>query len=217
MDAGHCRGIRKTYEESLMPGIRGLVNYISNQVVSNLALANYPPLVDGAILIGKQYIREQSAPPRIVFVPIGSTFGADDVYDGTGTYLTGQTLNRSIETDFTQFEVHCWGCALTNDTNDSYDYDGYDMTQLLYQEVIRTCDFLMRGNCTWSRGQWTTGTQNSPALLDRDGQEFVFILTVGTPVPEKVIPLVYAPSNVKGGITTIMQLPDGTNSIGCQD
>lgn len=53
-----------------------LVQAISSDVVARLATAGLPPLVDGKVFIGPEHSWENSAPPRIVMVPTGSTFTA---------------------------------------------------------------------------------------------------------------------------------------------
>lgn len=55
-------------------GIVALVQAVSDDVVAALAAAKYPPLVDGAILLGRQHQFEQSAPPRIIMTPVKSRF-----------------------------------------------------------------------------------------------------------------------------------------------
>lgn len=55
-----------------------LVQAISADVVSRLAAAGLPPLVDGSILIGPEHLAENASPNRIVFVPKSSRFLARD-------------------------------------------------------------------------------------------------------------------------------------------
>lgn len=59
-----------------MAGIVALVTAISNDVVSRIAAAGLPPLVDGQIVLGRSKTAENSAPPRIVFTPVSFRFGA---------------------------------------------------------------------------------------------------------------------------------------------
>lgn len=53
-----------------------IVSAISVDVVAKMAAAGLPPLVDGQIVIGKGKDEETSAPPRIVFIPVGFRFEA---------------------------------------------------------------------------------------------------------------------------------------------
>ena len=76
-----------------MPGIVALVSQISDDVVASLSAAGYPPLTDGAILLGRQYVFEASAPPRIIFIPMRSTFPAKDVYNRSTASSAAVTPN----------------------------------------------------------------------------------------------------------------------------
>lgn len=59
-----------------MAGITALVTAISNDVVAKIAAAGLPPLTDGQIVIGKSKGPENSAPPRVVFIPTSFRFAA---------------------------------------------------------------------------------------------------------------------------------------------
>jgi hypothetical protein len=52
-----------------------LVQALSTDVVARMSTSGLPPLVDGAILFGPEHEWENSAPPRIVMIPISSEFG----------------------------------------------------------------------------------------------------------------------------------------------
>lgn len=201
-----------------MPGIVALRNAISSDVVASLAAANYPPLTDSKILLGRQYQYEQSAPPRIIFTPVKSDFPAKDVYNrssvGGGGYSAeqlAQNRNPSILTDMLTFEVRCWGADPSGDPDIDFDY-----TQALYQQVIRTCDKLARGTYTITGGSWTDAKFSSAQLI-RDGREFVFNLTFGTPIQLFLEPLPLAPDNVAPGVTDALKLPDGSEEPGCEE
>lgn len=197
-----------------MPGIKGLVSLISDNVVANLALAGYPALTEGKILLGRQYQAEQSSPPRIVFIPTGSAFSMKDVYNSSrGTAYTAeqlaQNLNPSIQTDSITFEVRCWGVSPNQDPDDDFDY-----TQALYQQVIRSVDELTRGSFACGSGTWTDSKEGA-GQLNRDGREFVFGLTFSTPVLRWVDPLVGAPTDVTLSETDTFIRPDGVSGPGC--
>lgn len=53
-----------------------IVNAISADVVSKIAAAGLPALVDGGIVIGRVKDEETSAPPRVVFIPLSFRFEA---------------------------------------------------------------------------------------------------------------------------------------------
>ena len=198
-----------------MPAITPIVSAISTDVVAALALAGYPALTDGAILVGRQHQFEQSAPPRILFVPVRSKFAAKDVYNrspvATMTPYSAearqQIAQRSILTEMLTFEVRCWGTATPSDP----DLD-FDITQAYYQQVIISTHLLSAGTYTVEGGEWTDSKFSSGQLI-RDGREFVFALTFGTPILDKLLP--FANPIVASNPTTKLQLPDGSIETGC--
>lgn len=205
-----------------MPGIKALVAAISTEVVSALAAANYPALVDEKILLGKQFQFEQSAPPRIIFTPIGSEFPMKDVYNASRTGTQGYTAeqlaqlkNRSIATDKISFEVRCWGVSSNQDPDDDYDF-----TQALYHQVVRTVLAMARGSAEFSGGKWTDASFSSGQLV-RDGREFVFNVTFGTPILALLEPLPTTADvdnpPVVPGIADSLALLSGQSEAGCEE
>ena len=201
-----------------MPGIVALVAAISTDVVTELAAAGYPALTDAAILLGRQFQFEQSAPPRIVFTPTSSDFPMKDVYNrsltGQGGYTAEQLLqmsNPSFRSERVTFEVRCWGVSSDQDPEDDYDY-----TQALYQQVIRSVHMLTNGSYEIGKGSWTDATFSSGQLV-RDGREFVFQLTFDTPILSRLEALEHPGENVAAQNTTNLELPTGESSIGCAD
>jgi len=194
-----------------MPGIVAVVSAISSSVVAGLAAAGYPALTDGAILLGRQYQYEGSAPPRIVFIPTSSDFSAKDVYARQGVPTAAQLTNRSILSDVISFEVRCWGSSPSGDPSQDYDY-----TQALYQQVIRSVNELTYGSYVCGRGTWTDGRLNDSQLI-RDGREFVFTVTLSTPVLERIEALPFAPPDVAPGVTDTLVLSNGQSGPGCEE
>lgn len=201
-----------------MPGIVALRDALSNDIIESLAAANYPPLTDGKVLLGRQYQFEASAPPRIIFIPTKSAFPAKDVYNrsvtGQGGYTAeqlAQNKNPSILSDNITFEVRCWGVSPTQDPDQDF-----DMTQALYQQVLRTCDKLARGTYLVTGGEWTDSRFTSGQLI-RDGREFVFQLTFGTPILQFLEELPSAPDDTTIEETDKLQLPTGEEEAGCSD
>lgn len=194
-----------------MPGIVALVSAISTDVSAGLLAAGYPALTDGAILLGMQHIVEQSAPPRIIFIPKSSTFGppspasASNVSTNTPYSTEGrrQIAQRSIQTESVTFEVRCWGQSVPADPNNDY-----DVTQALYQQVMISTHLLAAGNYKIGNGAWTDTSQ-----LFRGGREFVFSLTLATPVLGAL--LSRAPNTVGAVPTTVLHKIDGTTEQGC--
>jgi len=201
-----------------MPGIVELVEYISDDVVTQLAAANYAPLVDGEILLGRQEQYAMSAPPRIIFIPATSAFTGKDVYNRSTTASEdeqkAQQRNPSILTDVISFEVRCWGVCPGSDPEDrKYDFD---YTQQLYQQVIRSVNALSLGSYSVGRGEWTNSRTNASQLVT-DGMEFVFQLTFQTPILKLLEALPHAPSDVAPGVTDTMILPSGLSGPGCEE
>lgn len=162
---------------------------------------------DGRILLGREHIYEQSAPPRVVFVPTVGKFAGKDVYNASLTAgypsaeVRRQNQLRSIRAEHTLFEVHVWGAAVTPDPADDF-----DATQVLYHQVIRTAQVIAAGTYELSDGRWMDQDANASQLV-KSGHEFVFGLALGTPVLDRLIP--YAPSNVAPDPTTQMSPFDG--------
>lgn len=196
-----------------MPGIVELVAAISADVVASLVIANYPPLVDGAILLGRQFQFEQSSPPRIIFIPTKSSFTMKDAATTArvGGYTAEQILqirNRPIMSDNVTFEIRCWGVDPTNDPGLDFNY-----TQALYQQVLRTIQNIATGVFEISDGEWTDSKFSSGQLI-REGREFVFKATFGTPIQALLEPLLPAPDDVAAGESVYLELPNGDVELG---
>jgi hypothetical protein len=167
---------------------------------------------DGMFLLGRQHIFEQSTPPRIVFIPRSSGFGPKSVAsrftNAAADEIAREQAQRSIGTDKKTFEVHVWGAASAPDPDDDF-----DATEVLYQQVLRTTHLLASGVYAFGDGQWAdqqpTASQNV-----KSGHEFVFTLSLATPVLDKL--LERAPSDVAALPTTILNPGDGsTTETGC--
>lgn len=183
-----------------MPGIVALVSAISDEVVARLAAANYPPLTDGKILLGQQHVKAQSAPPRIIFVPRRSTFRAKDassamVLSDNKPYSPERLIEisqQAVMTDEKSFQVRCWGTT-TGTAADTIRDEDYDFTEALYQTVIAAVDHICRGVFGVDDGDWTDAKESTPQL-NVLGREFVFGITLATPVLKDT--LVFAPPGV---------------------
>ncbi len=198
-----------------MPGIVALVAAISSDVVTSLAAASYPPIVENKILLGRQHQFAQHAPPRIIFTPTGSAFPMKDVYDrstvASAAEMAAQRANRSLRNDEITFEVRCWGVSPDQNPDNDYDY-----TQILYHQVIRSIKLLAEGSFEISNGKWTDATFQSSQLV-RDGRVFVFNAMFQTPILERLEPLPYAPSDVAMEATDSLKIPTGLTEPGCEE
>lgn len=190
-------------------GITSLIADIYTDLAASLSAGGYPPLVDGKLLIGRQFIFEQSAPPRIVFVPIQSTWGPKSA--SSAAKISGAPSNemrtiwqlQSYATEIVQFEVHVWG---RDPAGRGPDFD-FDATQYLYQALIRSIHLLCAGVYELSAGRWADQAASATQLV-KAGHEFVLPVAFKTPLLRDILP--FAPSDVSPTLTTQL----GT-STGC--
>lgn len=181
-----------------------LVTDISDEVVARLAAAGYPPLTPeidgttGAIQIGPQFVAEQGAPPRVLFVPRGFDFSNERSVVSRGP-LTGndyrpELAQRAIARQWKRFEVQCWGCHFTTQTTPAPDPAlDYDAAQALSEIVWQACQSICAG--VWR----TTSGEIDPSAptLARTGRVFVFDLALDTPILDTT--LAFAPHTVAQG------------------
>lgn len=157
-------------------------------------------LTDGRIQIGKFQMHTMSAPPRIVFVPTGSSFGPRSVSNrsNVSTNMTIeqklQTQARSLGTEYVKFNVYVWGQG----NPDDYETD-FDVVQVLYQQVIRSAYLMSTGNVTFGEGTFLE-MESDTSQLAKDGRAYTFDLTIGTPIIDKVLPLVQPGTVASSGV-----------------
>jgi hypothetical protein len=162
------------------------------------------PLVGGSVLIGREHVFEQSAPPRIVAIPVRSKWGPK----GAASHTPGtiekriQVAQRSIRTENVVLEVHVWGQATPPDPRNDF-----DATRALSHQLIQSVHLLTAGNYELLDGAWAdqvaTATQQIKA-----GHEHVFGISIATPVLDAALP--YAPTYVTAVTTTELQPADLT-------
>jgi hypothetical protein len=214
--------------------IRAIVAAISNQVVTRLDAAGFPPLAEGRILLGRQAQFQQHAPPRIIMTPTNSDFSGAEAYSRqpmvSGSMSAegrAQHAQRSILTDHIRFEVACWGASVDEDPAVQRD-DDYDVTQALYHAVLQAvaCPPLddpqgaavagpfTSGGVEADGGRWVDATF-AAGQVNVLGRTFVFNLTLATPVLDRLF--AYAPSDVKAAPKTFLTAADGSTDQGCGD
>ncbi len=205
-----------------MGALATLIRALSDDVVASLAAADYPPLcpnqsgTPGSILVGTAAAFEQSAPPRIIFEPAGSTFGAAEYSSASATLDTTerkhQNAMRTIASENVIFNVRCWGAAGTNDP-----VDDYDVTRALYHAVRGSLHRLLPGAYAIE----ASGKYPASSNVIRSGREFVFGLQLFTPVLLSLLPYdrdrLYAPDDVTAVGSDHLVLPNGAGSseAGC--
>lgn len=215
-----------------MASITTIVSAISDALVPRLAARSMPPLQPfadgspGAILLGRQRQAEQSAPPRVIFVPMGSEFGGPDVYvahvkDDAGAYTTeakAQLANRSLATEFLAFEVRVWGAAPAGTDPAAVRDVDFDATRDLYHQTILAIRDVLgpwsENGVELTSGKWTDATYAAAQAVAL-GREFVFGLKLGTPIVD--VALTFAPQGVRPQATTNMVTETGASGQGCAD
>ena len=208
-----------------MGPVATIIRTISDEVVARLAAAGYPPLtpdadgVAGRILIGRAAQFEQAAPPRIIFVPMASKFTMRDIYSRTrprnSSERREENAQRAILQEAITFEVRVWGESTPPNPTDDF-----DITRALYHSVLASVQHLAVGaQEVDTDGEWTDGTFAS-AQLARAGREFVFGVTLRTPVLTSLLPYdvarQYAPAGVAPAVTDGIQIPTAiVPELGC--
>lgn len=218
-----------------MGALATIIGSISDDVVSALASAGYPPLTPdasgnpGAILVGTAAMYEVTAPPRIIFEPLGFKLGIMGYASASADLDTLERRNqaalRTIRSKDVQFACRCWGAATTGVT-----VDDYDVTEALVDQVIASLQKLLPGaHATDETGKYPPGSN-----INRTGREVVFGVTIFRPILDALVPyalpnrtptqiaqvvdLLFAPDAVVHEGTDSLVLPDGsgTTEPGCE-
>jgi len=116
--------------------------------------------------------------------------------------LGTQKLARSINTELYVFKVFVWGQYVNTALGIGGDPEGgdKDVTQLLYHQIIRSIDQMARGTWDITPGSFTK-EQTGAATINSAGEEFVFFLKIGSPIPETF--LEFAPPLNRPGLNMI--------------
>lgn len=171
----------------LAPDIVGMFSAVFGQVVSTRAARSLPPLV-GAHL-GKEWVRFEESPPRIVVVPTRASF---EYARMNGTLPpTGQvdaTNPPIFASAWLHFEAHAWGEEDPNPpstlTEASLWYS-FRSTLELVREFLDALRFNL-GNVTNPRSgngvRIDTAEWRQPSDLNRLGRMLVVPFSIPTPV-----------------------------------
>ena len=169
-------------------------------------------LVSGKILLGRQWVRQNQATPRIIVIPVGGDMPPRDQYATAN--VPGQTeaqrqaaLAPSVLTHRNLFEVQVWGSAPTASAASEKVDDAYTTCEFMRDMVLRVCDQQYRGNFTAAKGSWddqkVTATQDMKL-----GHVYSFQLTIDAPVT--VTPKEFAPAGVSATVGVYFIPADGS-------
>ena len=207
-----------------LPQVNALVGLFSQEVIWRLAARGMSPLKEGRILLGEVHQMEQTAPPRILFVPTTNEFSEGGAPEMGGvankTNLRNsverraQLAQRPIASDHQHFEVRVWGAADVVAGLDPTMQKELDIgaTQDLLDVLIVSLFKTAVGTFEISKGRWTQSKKLETQNMNL-GLEYVFDLKVRRPVLDDAYG--FAPAGVRNSNTTNMQTPSGSSSQGC--
>lgn len=168
-------------------------------------------LVLGKILLGRQWVMQNQARPRIVAIPVEAPIVPRDQYAieanelGSGTLEPNQLaalLAPAVAVTHNIFEIQCWGGQPSPDP----DYD-FDYTEALRDQVIRSADALFRGNYTVAGGKWIDQQEKGVTTDLKLGHLMTFFLSIDAPVAET--PNVFAGPSASGFVIDVYGLNQG--------
>jgi hypothetical protein len=183
-----------------------LIDTINEAFVAELARLGWPPLADlpngdrGRILVGRAHQFGQHVAPRVIFRPTKSSFGSKDQTLGanpTGAAPGRQTsegrqaiANQAFLSEPFSFDVRCWGiCPVNEEVEPRAGELDYTFTRGLYATLISVMQKIYPNSFIVGPGTWMDLRH-----VPREGQEFVFSLTIGIPV----LRLGFSPPPVNG-------------------
>ena len=161
-------------------------------------------LLDGRILKGREFVAEESFPPKIVFVPAslvdepsggGGAMNASAFADGEHER---EQVQRSIRTQLHTWEVHCWGPAPGG---------AFGPTLALSEAVKRAAH--KRGAAFWTSGRtdWRDQHQDAEQRV-KAGHWLTFSLGLRFPLTLEAVEL--AASDLAPLLTLSLVADDGT-------
>jgi hypothetical protein len=154
------------------------------------------PLPEGHILLGQQHIAENSYAPRIVAMWRRSEWPDKGMYSPSTASpppdLQQQKLARSLLTERYVIEYHVWAQQVPPDPEGG----DKDVAQIIYQQIIRSVDQMARGSWDILPGGFTKEQPNATNLMAA-GEEFVFVMKIGSPVPETLLEPVPAGTSIR--------------------
>lgn len=140
-----------------------------------------PAFTDGSILIGRENVREHSAPPRMVMVPrtiLDSTRRASmpNFSAARNEERRAQIRRRSIGTDIHLIDVHAWGQSVPPDP--AHDFDD---TLVLRQAMNSSLVLLAQDASDTNGGTWDDSRERETQHI-KAGHLLTFQVTLHVPV-----------------------------------
>lgn len=163
-------------------------------------------LIDGRVLIGREHTGDESAAPRIVFVPLRVTFGSRSEASPWTTSAIDEgepdreELAQAIATKTVHYEVHVWGKGASS-------LSSFTATDLLYEQVIRSAHKRCAGVYELQSGDYLDQHENAPQRL-KYGHEFVFTLGLSMPINDEAAEFGEGAITVETALT--LQINGGT-------
>lgn len=163
-----------------------------------------PALTDGSILIGRENVREQSAPPRIVMVPKGIAGwgvvpGAFPNANRTGE-RHAQRQQRRTRTKSITFDVHVWGSRNVPDA--AYDFD---ICNAIQDAIVDSAWLLQATQEDPGPGVWDDQKERETQFI-KAGHLLTFPMTFVVPVLDNLLPFI--PSGSAFSVTVQTTTPE---------
>lgn len=148
-------------------GFAYVVAQLSTVLVARLAPASII-LADAGVAFGRDHLREQFAPPRVIVVPKGGPFGGRDAaFPGN---VPAATLQRPRMSRRATGEVHCWGTD-------------YDQAEILMDQFCNAAMDVAVGQLEFSGASWAEETKIAQA-----GQRVMFGFSCIIPIVDGAVP-----------------------------
>jgi hypothetical protein len=168
-------------------------------------------MLDGRILVGKEYVTENSFAPKIVMVPLRTTYGPRDVTSSfTAAAIADEELDRertarSVATTVWWYEVHVWGIAPPGTVELGKRSFGY--AEALHHQVISSAHARCKGCYELGSGTWIDQVDGAPQRI-KGGHELVFQLGLSAPVPDEALEL--SPDEMTVDAVLSLDIGDGS-------
>lgn len=178
-----------------MSDIVQVVTAISNLFLQTSPNFGLPPLTEGAILFGREFVDQTGAPPRIVFVPTIGQYGPPSMNPtGTGVADRNRLRSRMLWREITNFEVHIWGYDPENPT---LKQASVQIVQQMTRALLICCFSLTSIDIQPKRFEWVSQAQDA-ITREGHGEYFVMMLELHAPITDHSVN--FAPPGTKARV-----------------